>query len=55
MIRLAKLLAILAMFRYFVFDLIAPHLNFTNGGQITVIMCVSVFALMLSIMFVIKK
>ena len=53
--KLAKLVAVLAAFRYFVFDLVATRLDLTSGGQITAIVCVSIVAMMLGITFVMKK
>jgi len=55
MIRLAKLVAVLAAFRYFVFDLIAPYLNLTSAAQVTAIVCVSLIAMMFGIVLVVNK
>ena len=55
MIRLAKLIAILAAFRFFVFDLIKPNLELTNAAQITAIIGIALVAMMFAIVFVIRK
>lgn len=55
MIKLGKLLAVLAMYKFFVFEQLTQNLNFTSGAQVSAIICVAIVALMLSITFVLKK
>ena len=54
MIRLAKLVVILAAFKYFVFGLVAPYLNLADAAQVTAIICISIVAMMFAIVFVLR-
>jgi len=55
MMDLGKLIVILAAFRFFVWDLLAPFLNLTNAAQITVIISISFMALIFGIVFVLRR